>query len=111
MKLRGACIQTHNIEEMTAFYQRIFGCEPEIDGGVDFRFPDQQLIVFKLAEENVPSTKNVALIYQVDDADLEYARLTKSGIESDPPTDKPWGVRSFVINDPEGNIVSFIQNL
>lgn len=111
MKLHGACIKTHNIEEMVSFYKKIFGYEPTVDGGVDFRFLDNQLIVFRLSDMAMTATKSVALIYVVDDVDLEYNRLMDLGVANDPPTNKPWGVRSFIIKDPDGNSVSFTRNL
>ena len=112
MKLHGTCIQTHHIEELVDFYKKVFQQEPEVDGGVDYRFYEAQLIIFKLQDENVPSTQNVALLYAVDDVDREYSRLASLdlGITA-PPTDKPWGVRSFFITDPDGNMVSFFVNL
>lgn len=111
MKLHGACVQTHNIEAMVDFYKKIFGYEPTVDGGVDFRFLNSQLIIFKLNDEKALPTKAVALIYNVDDVDFEYSRLNDLGIANNPPTNKPWGVRSFVVNDPDDNIVSFVKSL
>jgi predicted enzyme related to lactoylglutathione lyase len=112
MKLHGACILTHNISLLVDFYKKIFMQEPEVDGGVDYRFYDAQLIIFKLDDEKALPTKNVALIYAVDDVDYEYQRLLNMKINIDsPPTDKPWGVRSFTFNDPDGNTVSFFVNL
>ena len=112
MRLHGACIQTHNITKLVDFYKKVFGQEPDVDGGVDYHFYDSQLIIFKLDDEKVASTKNVALIYAVDDVDYEYHRLVSMDIKvSSPPMDKPWGVRSFIFNDPDDNIVSFFVNL
>lgn len=112
MKLQGACILTRNVTELVDFYKKIFQQEPEVDGGVDYRFYDYQLVIFKLTDESTPPTKNVALIYTVDDVDAEYHRLVSLGVNPDsPPTDKPWGVRSFMVHDPDGNMVSFIKHL
>lgn len=112
MRLHGACIQTHHINELVEFYRKVFQQEPEVDGGVDYRFYDAQLILFKLEDESVPSTEHAALIYAVEDVDAEYKRLAGSDIEMGaPPTDKPWGVRSFLVHDPDGNTVSFFVNL
>ncbi len=107
MWLHGACIQTHHIEPMAAFYQSVFGYAPTVDGGVDFRFLKNQLIVFRHTDADMPATKNMALIYAVEDVDAEYAKLNSRGLAHSPPTDKPWGVRSFVISDPDGNTISF----
>ncbi|MNP45249.1 Glyoxalase-like domain protein [compost metagenome] len=112
MKLHGACIQTHNVTELVDFYKKIFQQEPEVDGDVNYTFHDAQLVIFRLDDERAPSTKNIALIYAVDDVDYEYQRLVNLDIRvSSPPTDKPWGVRSFLISDPDGNTVSFYVEL
>jgi len=108
MKLFGACIATHNIKPMVKFYTGVFGYEPYIDGP-DRRFIDAQLIIFNLENADALPTKNAAMIYAVDDVDLEFSRLKSLGIANGPPTDKPWGARSFTINDPDGNVVSFLE--
>ena len=110
MKLFGACISTHNISNMVEFYSAIFDCEPHIDGP-DHQFNDAQLILFQLDDTNTPSTKNAAMVYSVNDVDAEYLRLNKKGIASTPPTDRPWGVRSFILSDPDGNTISFYASL
>lgn len=112
MKLFGACLQTHNIIQLIDFYKIIFEQEPDVDGGVDYRFYSAQLIVFKLEDVKAPATKDVALIYEVEDVDNEYLRIINQGIMvNSTPTNKPWGVRSFFVNDPDGNTISFFTNL
>ena len=110
MELFGACIATHSIGLMVAFYAKVFGYEPYVDGP-DHRFLAARLILFELEDAEAPATKDAAMVYQVADVDLEFARLSDLGIMGNPPTDKPWGVRSFTINDPDGNVISFFTNL
>ena len=106
MKLFGACIATRNIGSMVEFYTKVYGYEPYIDGP-DHRFLTAQAIIFDLGDRDASPTKGAALLYSVDDVDAEFARLSASGIADCPPTDKPWGVRSFTIADPDGNTVNF----
>jgi len=105
---------------MVKFYEKVFGYEPHIDGP-DHRFLDAQLIIFDmeyfkkdmdapLVQKDTPSAKN-SMIYTVDDVDLEFSRLQSLGLTDNPPTDKPWGVRSFGLQDPDGNFVNFFRNL
>lgn len=111
MRLRAACLMTRNLEAMVAFYEKMFGHAPEVDGNVDFRFVPEQLTVFRLEADEQP-TQELALIYDVEDADAVYARLDALGLcNASTPTDKPWGVRSFMVIDPDGNMVSFAQRL
>jgi catechol-2,3-dioxygenase len=46
MKLRAACIQVRDARPLTEFYTKVFGHEPEVDGGVDFRFCPEQLTIY-----------------------------------------------------------------
>lgn len=111
MKLRAACIQTHHADALVAFYTRVFGHSPYVDGDVDYQFAAEQLTVFRL-DDGEPATQNIALVFTVGDVDAEYARLDDLGLcNATPPTNKPWGVRSFLIHDPDGNTVSFTKAL
>lgn len=48
----------------------------------------------------------------VADADAEYARLQAAGVEIvQPPTNKPWNERMFVIRDPNGVLVALAHQL
>ena len=112
MKLRAACIQARNAAPLVEFYQKVFGHEPEVDAGVDFRFFAEQLTVYQLGEGEGPETRGIAMIYKVEDVDAEYRRLAAMNLANlGAPTDKPWGVRSFVIQDPAGNLVSFTKEI
>jgi catechol 2,3-dioxygenase-like lactoylglutathione lyase family enzyme len=53
----------------------------------------------------------MALMYFVDDVDAEYDRLKTSGLSIEfvsAPAVKPWGVKSFLFKDPDGNEISFL---
>jgi predicted enzyme related to lactoylglutathione lyase len=112
MKLRAACIQARDALPLVAFYRMVFGHEPEVDGGVDFRFHAEQLTIYQMGEGEGPETRGAAMIYRVKDVDAEYARLNAFGLANlSAPSDKPWGLRSFMIRDPAGNLVSFTKDI
>jgi len=51
--------------------------------------------------------REVVLDFQVADVDAEYPRISALGVGWVlPPTTQPWGSRSMVFNDPEGNLVN-----
>jgi predicted enzyme related to lactoylglutathione lyase len=56
-----------------------------------------------------PADNHSAIIeFRVDDVDQEYERLEK--VISDfvqRPTTKPWGNRSLLFRDPDGNLINF----
>jgi uncharacterized glyoxalase superfamily protein PhnB len=47
----------------------------------------------------------------VDDVDAMYAHTQAVGAASDPPEDKPYGVRMLTVKDPEGVSWGFIKRI
>jgi uncharacterized glyoxalase superfamily protein PhnB len=47
----------------------------------------------------------------VDDVDAQYERVRAAGIETDPPEDRNYDVRSFNVRDPEGYLWGFLKRL
>jgi hypothetical protein len=80
MKLRAACIQTRSALALAEFYRKVFAHEPDVDGGVDFRFYEEQLTVYQLGAGEGPETRGLAMICEADDVDAEYERLCALGI-------------------------------
>ena len=54
------------------------------------------------------ANRSVILEFLVDDVDTEFARLKDqlSGLIQEPTT-MPWGNRSLLFSDPDGNLVNF----
>jgi predicted enzyme related to lactoylglutathione lyase len=51
--------------------------------------------------------REVILDFLVRDVDAEYPRIAALGVGwVRPPTTQPWGSRSMIFNDPEGNLVN-----
>lgn len=44
----------------------------------------------------------LSLYVEVDDVDAAHARVRETGLDPVPPSDKPWGDRSFTFQDPNG---------
>jgi uncharacterized glyoxalase superfamily protein PhnB len=58
------------------------------------------------------SNRSVVIEFMVDDVDAERARL--SPLVTDwvlEPTNQPWGNRSMLFRDPEGNLINFYKPL
>jgi len=54
-----------------------------------------------------PAEREVILDFLVADVDAEYPRIAALGAGLVlPPTTQPWGSRSMVFTDPEGNLVN-----
>jgi uncharacterized glyoxalase superfamily protein PhnB len=55
----------------------------------------------------VTAAEHVILDFEVDDVDATHARLASLGITwVMAPTDQPWGARSAMFRDPDGNLVN-----
>ena len=54
------------------------------------------------------TNRSIALDFLVDDVDATYARLKETTAELvNVPTDMPWGNRSLLVRDPDGNLINF----
>lgn len=51
------------------------------------------------------------ILVWVDDVDAHHARVTAAGVDAEPPEDKPYGVRTYGVTDPEGYQWGFMQRL
>ena len=103
-------ISTTKLQESKDFYIRHFGFQLvyESDWYIELVAPGMASagISFTLPQREVGeffNGKGLILSFEVDDADAEYERLKAAGLEIyQQLQDKPWGERSFVINDPNG---------
>lgn len=100
---------TDKMQESKEFYMKNFGFRiafesdwyielvtPEKDAGISFTLPQRE-------EGDFFNRGGFILSFEVDDVDAEYERLQKNGvIIYQDVQDKPWGERSFVIDDPNG---------
>jgi catechol 2,3-dioxygenase-like lactoylglutathione lyase family enzyme len=109
---------TDDVEDATAFYQRIVGASPESEwpGGAVFSVGEAKLLVHErapadpeyfLEKGGPPNEDHVAL--GVTDLDAACEALRRQGftflVE---PGDYPWG-RSAYLRDPDGRLVELGQ--
>lgn len=55
----------------------------------------------------VPFTTGLVVSMPVEDPDTHHATLQRRGVDAPAPTDKPWGWRSFLVDDPNGVTLDF----
>jgi uncharacterized glyoxalase superfamily protein PhnB len=120
--LVNTCLITDRFSELVAFYERVLGGTPRVKIGeyAEFHTGAGVLAIFsaKAQEKYIPgsseaaSNKSAILEFRVTNVDEEFARL--QGIVKvwvKPPTNQPWGTRSFYFRDPDGNLVDFYAAL
>lgn len=103
-------ISTNKMQESKEFYQKYFNFKlfyespwyielvsPQMPTtGISFTLPQREAGEFF-------SGKGIIISYEVDDVDAEYRRLKDAGLDiRQEVQDKPWGERSFVVDDPNG---------
>ena len=121
MKLTHARIATHDVPALVRFYEKITRISPiGGDDYVEFRSPvgilaicSQRSVDLYNAGATIPAANRSAMVeFQVDDVDRERERLrgtvTEFVLE---PTTQPWGNRSMLFRDPDGNLINFFAPL
>ncbi|MFD7503772.1 VOC family protein [Streptomyces sp. NPDC059850] len=66
--------------------------------------------MFAPGSSHPADNRSVILEFRVDDVDSVYRNLTGTGFVRDvvkEPTTMPWGNRSLLFRDPDGNLVNF----
>lgn len=113
-------IITANIKQLVSFYENVTGTAFKwyTDDFAELRTPlgtlaigsTRTLALFGGDEiANAASNRSVIIEFQVDDVDTRYQQLT--GILGEEvvqqPTTMPWGNRSLLFRDTDGNLVNF----
>jgi catechol 2,3-dioxygenase-like lactoylglutathione lyase family enzyme len=117
MNLTHTRIATYDLPCLVEFYTAVTQIKPVgSDDYVEFRSQagtlaicSQRTVDLHNAGVTMPaSNQSVIIEFQVDDVDRERSRL--SGIVHEfvlEPTTQPWGNRSMLFRDPDGNTINF----
>lgn len=103
-----------DIAAARGFYADYLGLSAEeLDLGwvARFRSPDGRAAV-QLVTRDATSPQDSAISVHVGpDVDAAYAEAQRRGYEIvHPLTDEPWGVRRFLVRDPDGNVVNIVSH-
>lgn len=116
MRLAHARIVTNDVPGLTRFYQEVTGMTPKGDDiYAEFHAPALTLAIssqkvldrYGAGETTPASNRSMILDFEVTDVDQERKRLAsivgKFVLE---PTTQPWGNRSMLFRDPDGNLIN-----
>jgi len=116
MKLSQARIVTRDVPALVRFYRQLTGMTP-IGDDVYAEFHGPRLALAISSERTIErhgaaaatagANRSVILDFEVADVDAERARL--SGLVAAfvlEPTTQPWGNRSMLLRDPDGNLIN-----
>ncbi|HXH66016.1 MAG TPA: VOC family protein [Candidatus Limnocylindrales bacterium] len=117
MKLAQARLVTDNVPALARFYEEITRIAPiGSEDYVEFRTPGTTLAIsskrsidlFSAGAAQPAANRSVVLDFEVEDVDKEWYWLrTKIPEFVLEPTDQPWGSRSMLFRDPDGNLINF----
>ena len=99
MELVQGRIVTDDVEGLAAFYARLIGTPVALN--------EYYVEVLPARAAGQQRRDEIILDFMADDVDAEYERIAAMGVAWVMlPTTQPWGNRSMIFRDPEGNLVS-----
>ncbi|WP_446666275.1 VOC family protein [Flexivirga sp. B27] len=118
MQFAATRIVTDDVDALVQFYERVTGvaadrlhplfAELRTDSGVLAISSTQTVPLLGEGVAEASANRSVVLDFHVDDVDATYAAL-RSEIDTfvNEPTVMPWGNKSLLFRDPDGNLVNF----
>ena len=117
MKLASIRLVTHDIDRLLAFYVELTGtaavrlapafAEIRAEGAVLAISSEQLVKQFNAGAAVAGANRSAIIEFQVDDVDAVLSRLASAKADvAMPPSDMPWGNRSMLLRDPDGNVVN-----
>jgi predicted enzyme related to lactoylglutathione lyase len=124
MELVQSRIVTDDVERLAGFYARLIGVPVALNeyyvevpaGPMSVGFSKRRFTEYHRCpgaaggatrdgrQDRGPET---ILDFAADDVDAEYERIKALGVEwVMPPATQPWGNRSMIFRDPEGNLIN-----
>ena len=119
MKLASVRLVTDDLSALTAFYATLTRTEPvtpfgpddyaelHIDGGIVALVTTAGVERFNKGAAVAAANRSAILEFEVDDVDAERDRIADRVTEwVQEPTTQPWGNRSMLFRDPDGNLIN-----
>ena len=119
MKFAYTRLVTENVSSLASFYEKLLGAPPEGNDDYVELHPEGAIlaIVSKKAakfvhggEWSAGANNSAILEFEVDDVDAERVRVEAFVIDwLQQPKDMPWGNRSMLFRDPDGNPINLFK--
>jgi len=117
MNFASVRLVTNDVDRLAAFYGTLTGTAPTrlapdfaqltLPGGATLAISSERMIAQFNAGAAIAAANRSAIIeFQVDDVDAEHKRLDSAVDTIMTPANMPWGNRSMLLRDPDGNVVN-----
>ena len=117
MKFASVRLVIHDFERLLAYYAKLSGIEAvrlaeefaelRTDGAVLAISSERLIQQFNAGAAKAAANRSAIMEFQVDDVDSVCVRLSDAAVEFVMmPTIMPWGNRSMLLRDPDGNLVN-----
>jgi predicted enzyme related to lactoylglutathione lyase len=117
MKLTQTRIVTQDVPSLAKFYEELTGVVPDgSDEYVEFSFAEGGLAICSKRSADIfgggaaMPASNCSLILDFEVVDVDKERVRVEHLVKDfvlEPTNQPWGNRSMIFRDPDGNLINF----
>lgn len=120
MNLASVRIITDNVDRLVEFYEKVMGASAERPAPVFAEIVTasctlaightQTTQLFGADSAVAASNRTIIIEFRVDDVEAEYERL-KPLVDDwvKEPTTMPWGNRSMLFRDPDGNLLNLFE--
>ncbi|MGO4592389.1 VOC family protein [Leifsonia sp. 2TAF2] len=118
MRFASIRIVTSDVDRLARFYEDVTGVAPlrpapvfaqfELSGGTIAIGAVETVAMLGAAAPQPASNASVIVEFEVDDVDAEFARVSPADVVLE-PTVMPWGNRSALFRDPDGNLVNLFS--
>ncbi|MFI6026737.1 VOC family protein [Amycolatopsis magusensis] len=124
MQLVSVRVITHDVARLAEFYEQVTGLGARrpaeqfaelVGPSCTLAIGSAETMALFSAGAAVPESNRTAILeFLVEDVDREHERLTSLAAAPEivqKPTTMPWGNRSLLFRDPDGNLVNFFTPL
>ncbi|WP_093151608.1 VOC family protein [Saccharopolyspora antimicrobica] len=124
MQLVSVRVITNDVTRLVEFYEQVTGLDARrpaeqfaelVGPSCTLAIGSAETMALFSAGADVPESNRTAILeFLVEDVDREHERLMSLAVAPEvvqEPTTMPWGNRSLLFRDPDGNLVNFFTPL
>jgi predicted enzyme related to lactoylglutathione lyase len=124
VRLASVRVITNDVDRLVGFYEQVTGLASRrlapqfaelVTPSCTLAIGAAETMALFSAGAAVPESNRTAIIeFLVDDVDAEYDRLAGLAVDTEivqKPTTMPWGNRSLLFRDPDGNLINYFTPL